>query len=159
VESWWIPTYIRPEVWKRAQYFSCARKAIAYLEAHIAEPISLQSAANAACTERTAFSKSFRRKTGITFCSFVRPYRVSLAAAKLEKSDQPVIQIAYHVAFGDTSTFERAFKRTVGTTPSVYRARVVEGRWALPRWRPRTGATPSASAGKRPRGQQRQQRG
>ncbi len=124
--------YVKPEAWKRAQYFSHARKAVAYLEAHVAEPITLQAAANAACMERTAFSKSFRRKTGVTFSEFVRAYRVSLAATTLEACDQPVVDIAYDVGFGDASTFERAFKRIVGMTPSAYRRSVIGNRWALP---------------------------
>jgi AraC-like DNA-binding protein len=132
VESSCVPIYVKAEARERAQYFSCARKAVAYLEAHVAEPMTLQAAANAACMERTSFSKSFRRSTGVTFCKFVRAYRVSLAATMLEASDQPVVDIAYDVGFGDASTFERAFKRITGITPSAYRRSVIRNRWALP---------------------------
>jgi len=75
--------------------------------------------------ERTTFSKAFKRKTGITFHEFVRAYRVSQAVSKMEQSDCSITEIAFSMGFNSLDTFERAFKKVTGTTPSQYRLEVL----------------------------------
>ncbi len=40
----------------------------------------------------------------------------------LETTDRPVEIVAHSVGFGSGTTFRTVFRRTVGTTPSRYRA-------------------------------------
>jgi AraC-like DNA-binding protein len=115
------PQFIEADVWKRAEYYSCTRKALEYIETSLDRPLRLGEIAAVACMERTAFSKSFRHKTGITFHEFVQAYRVSQAASRMEVSDCSITEVAFGVGFNSLDTFERVFKKIAGTTPSRYR--------------------------------------
>ncbi len=58
------------------------------------------------------------------FNQFVNDYRIRDAKTLLrdpEMSKEPIIQIAYQVGFNNKSTFNAAFKKSTGLTPSAYR--------------------------------------
>jgi AraC-like DNA-binding protein len=58
------------------------------------------------------------------FNQFVNDYRIRDAKTLLrdpERSKEPIIQIAYQVGFNNKSTFNAAFKKSTGLTPSEYR--------------------------------------
>lgn len=115
------PVFVDTNVWKRVKYYSCTRKALEYLESSIDTRVDMKKMAAMACMERTAFSRAFRHKTGMTPHEFIRAYRISLAAAMMEISDDSITEIAFSVGFGSLDAFGRAFKRVVGITPSQYR--------------------------------------
>ena len=125
------PAFIPLQAWKRAFYFSCTRRAVEYLQEHFDSHLNLAILAEVACMERTAFSKSFKRKTGTSFRQFLQAYRISQATEIMNRSDYSITEIAYAVGFGTLSTFERAFRKTVGTTPSQYRAEVMRNNGLL----------------------------
>lgn len=120
------PAFVETNVWKRVKYYSCTRKALEYLEKSIDTHVDMNEMAAMACMERTAFSKAFRHKTGITPYQFVQAYRVSLAAARMEISDDSITEIAFSVGFGSLDAFGRVFKKVVGITPSQYRRELLE---------------------------------
>jgi AraC-like DNA-binding protein len=120
------PRFIESDVWRKAIYFCTSRKAIQHLEGHLDEPNDLNTIASVAGMERTAFSKSFKRKTGITFHKFVQAYRVSMAVDKMQQSDESITSIAFELGFNSVATFERAFKKVTGQTPSGYRAQLIQ---------------------------------
>jgi AraC-like DNA-binding protein len=115
------PAFISETVWKRALYFSCTRRIVDHLSAHSDQDVRLQNMAEIACMEKTAFSRSFKRKTGLTVHEFVQAFRISKAAEKMMSSDYSITEIALEVGFGSLATFERTFKKIVGATPSTYR--------------------------------------
>lgn len=119
------PVFIDSCVWWRALYFPATRKATEYLQSHVEEAFSLSAAAGVACMERTAFSKSFRRRTGVTFRDFAQAYRISRAVEIMKIADKPISEIAFDVGFGSIATFERVFKKITGETPSRCRNRIV----------------------------------
>jgi AraC-like DNA-binding protein len=122
------PKFIRADVWKRAQYYSCTRKVLEYLEKEEKSfdgSLGLREMAAIAGMERTAFSKAFKRKTGITLHEFIHAYRVSQAAMRMEASESSITDIAYTVGFDSLGTFERVFKKITGTTPRHYRLEVL----------------------------------
>jgi AraC family transcriptional regulator len=67
------------------------------------------------------FLRTFRRVAGVTPHQFILTRRLHHAAVRLRTSDAPVVDIALESGFGDLSTFNRQFRRTIGTTPSRYR--------------------------------------
>ncbi|MGF7229711.1 MAG: helix-turn-helix domain-containing protein, partial [Candidatus Saccharibacteria bacterium] len=48
---------------------------------------------------------------------------LDLAKRLLSSSDRPLVDIAYAAGFSSQANFNRAFRKAVGTTPSLYRAR------------------------------------
>jgi AraC family transcriptional regulator, arabinose operon regulatory protein len=120
------PLFIESDVWKRATYFCASGKAVQYLGKHLGEPSDLNTISNAVGMERTAFSKSFKRKTGIAFHKFAQAYRISMAVAKMQQSDESITAIAFDLGFNSVATFERTFKQITGQTPSSYRAQLLQ---------------------------------
>jgi AraC-like DNA-binding protein len=126
------PPFMGNDVWKKASYFSCTRKVIGYLEKHFDTPIDLGKMAEVACMEKHAFSKSFKRKTGITPHKFMQIYRVGRATIRMEMSDCSVTEVAFGVGFNSLETFERVFKEITGSSPSSYRLNTLRKNGILP---------------------------
>ena len=95
-----------------------------YVLANYEDHITLEIAADIAGLERTSFSRFFRQKTGLCFTQWLRIVRVKRAKELLARRNRAVTEVAFAVGFRDLSTFERAFKRIEGVTPSCYKSRV-----------------------------------
>lgn len=91
-----------------------------YIEAHLAEKITLESTARQFLVSQSTISQTFRQKLGISFYRFVTQRR--LIAAKTEiLAGKPLETLYETVGFSDYSTFYRAFRREYGISPSQYR--------------------------------------
>lgn len=69
--------------------------------------------------------RSLRRRMdaeGKTFNSVANDAQAILAKNLLRNTQHTIQEVAYELAFADTSSFHRAFKRWTGTTPLAYRA-------------------------------------
>lgn len=58
---------------------------------------------------------------GLTFSEVLARTRVSRAAAWLENSDKPIVEIAFDLGYRDSSNFTRAFRRVAGVPPQAFR--------------------------------------
>jgi len=79
---------------------------------------------------RTYISHLFSDKLHIRFNDYINSLRVSYACRYLEGDDYSVTEIADLVGFGTTRTFDRAFLKCMGRTPSEYRRRAGEQKTA-----------------------------
>ncbi len=93
-----------------------------FIEANVAERISLAAMARKAGMSAYHFLRIFRRLVGLTPHQFVLRARLHRAATLLKRSDQPVSTIALDAGFEDLSTFNRRFRRVMGVAPGLYRA-------------------------------------
>jgi transcriptional regulator GlxA family with amidase domain len=73
--------------------------------------------------ERT-FTRRFRRATGHSPIAYVQRVRVEEAKRRLERTSEPVEDIAYAVGYEDPASFRRVFKRIAGVAPGVYRRKL-----------------------------------
>ncbi len=96
--------------------------ALRRIEAEAAEPLSLADLADGAAASPYHFLRTFRQVVGMTPYQFILHTRLSRAAARLLRSDEPVSAIALDAGFGDLSTFNRRFRRLMGCAPAAYRA-------------------------------------
>lgn len=127
-----IPKLIPVAIWNRATYSVRIRAIIEFLREHLDEPFVLRKMAQVACMEKTSLSRMFKRKTGVTLREFLHVYRISRAVELMQLSDSSVTQIAFEVGFNSVGTFERAFRKTLGVTPSAYRTEILRRRELLP---------------------------
>ncbi len=99
-----------------------------YVERNLHVWLTLERAAQIVSLEPTYFSSEFRRVTGCTFRDWNRAIRIERAKRSLQKRGSTVLSIALSVGYRDLTTFERAFKKCVGMSPSAYRAKYVPPR-------------------------------
>jgi AraC-like DNA-binding protein len=75
----------------------------------------------------SAFSRSFRKHTGLTFVQYVNAMRIELACQHLTQDDLNITKICYEVGFNNVSNFNRQFLLLKGMTPSKFRTLYREG--------------------------------
>jgi AraC family transcriptional regulator len=97
------------------------RKAIAYIEEHLAEPISLEVLAGLARLSPGYFCRAFRRSFGMPPQRYQQSERIGRAKTLLAKHGASVTEVGLTVGYNDASTFCTAFRRVTGVTPSSYR--------------------------------------
>jgi len=96
------------------------RKAVAYLHAHYAEPISRGDVASYVGVSERHLSRSFRQEMGVTLITYLNRYRVRRAKALLEAGDKSITEVAMDVGFSTGGYFTRVFRQEVGVSPSAY---------------------------------------
>jgi len=104
------------------EYYRRLNKVKQHVEANFCSKFSLEDAANVAGLEKKYFSSFFKSKTGICFKDWVASIRVKQAQAMMMRQNYSVTETCYAVGFGDLRTFERAFKKHTGMTPSEFKA-------------------------------------
>lgn len=111
VESIWAG--VRPEI--------CA--AIDYIENHITEALSIRQVAESVGYHPAYFSSLFKRELGMSYSDFLTSIRIQRAKEMLNHGGLTLQEIAESCGFSDLSYFSTKFKRTVGITPSQWRAK------------------------------------
>ena len=104
------------------QSYSTIAKAMSFIEAHLANPITLEEVASASGYSRTYFSRLFKEIVGINFKDYLERERVERASSLLENEKMSITEISYSVGFNSFSSFWRAFKKLKGVSPREWRA-------------------------------------
>jgi AraC family transcriptional regulator len=97
------------------------RKAVAYIEAHLAEPISLEALARLVGLSACYFCRAFRQSLGVPPQRYQLRQRIERAKTLLARRAASVTDVSLTVGYNDTSAFCTAFRRVTGLTPSAYR--------------------------------------
>jgi AraC-like DNA-binding protein len=95
---------------------------LAWLHAHLAEPVRVAQAAAQIHISPAALPRFFKRETGKTLVNYLNDLRVSEACVQLRQSRRPVAEIAAACGFASAAHFDRQFKRRLGCSPRHYRA-------------------------------------
>lgn len=61
---------------------------------------------------------------GRSFYDYINEQRIAKVQRELRRSDRAVLDLALEVGFNNKSTFNKAFKKVTGTTPSAWRRQV-----------------------------------
>lgn len=102
------------------------KRAIEYIDAHLAEPIRLEDIAQSTGLTRMHFAAQFRASTGMGPHDYLLQRRIETAQVMLAKTRQGVLEIAHTTGFRSQAHFTTVFKRRVGETPARYRALVCD---------------------------------
>ena len=92
-----------------------------YIRKHYANKLTMVQAADYVHLNPSYFSKLFRSKTGVTFTEYLTNVRITQAKQLLLNTDDRICDICLNVGFSDNVTFNRAFRRVVGVSPTDYR--------------------------------------
>src|SRR5215469_14101935 len=97
-------------------------RAMAHVEAHAFEPLSLDALADVAGLSPYHFARQFNARYGLTPMAFVRARRLGLAAKQLSAGKPAsLVELAFDAGFETQEGFTRAFKRAFGVSPGRYR--------------------------------------
>jgi AraC family transcriptional regulator len=97
------------------------RTVVAYIEDHLAEPISLATLAQLARLSPYHFSRAFKQSFGVPPHRYHTSRRIEHAKTLLANPAQSVTDIGLTVGFCEASSFSAAFRRGTGQTPTSYR--------------------------------------
>jgi transcriptional regulator GlxA family with amidase domain len=114
------------DVRRRIAYYPRALSAARYVEAHIGQPIRLETVASLAGMTPCAFSRYFAEKVGITFSTLVKTLRIERAVGQLEMRAGAISALATQTGYQSCCTFSRAFKDVMGQSPTQYRRRILQ---------------------------------
>ena len=96
-------------------------KILYYCSKHYKESISIESVANALNISKSTVSHTFSSKLKIGFCQYLNSIRLTEARLLLRNTDMSITDIAQSVGFETIRTFNRAFLKDRGISPSQYR--------------------------------------
>lgn len=104
-------------------------KWLAELTSHLKRPesfgITLDDMSKMCKKSIEHISRSFKKHLGITVSDFMNEQRLVYSANLLLNTNLSIVDICYDCGFGNMSYFYRKFKEKFGTTPQVFRKRVV----------------------------------
>ncbi|MEL6527459.1 MAG: AraC family transcriptional regulator [Chloroflexota bacterium] len=109
---------IKPAIDVQAHRF---QKSLDYIEAYLAEDISLGDLAALEGLSVYHFSQTFKEQTGQSPHQYILTERVRRAQHLLDTTQLSIAEIAQEVGFSSQSHLHRHFKRLVGITPGTYR--------------------------------------
>ncbi|MBX3188020.1 MAG: helix-turn-helix transcriptional regulator [Labilithrix sp.] len=89
-----------------------------YIEAHLAEDVSLLRLARVAGVSASHLRALFKRSVGVPVHEYVIQRRVERARVLLARGDQPASEIALEAGFSHQSHMARCMRRVLGVTPA-----------------------------------------
>jgi AraC-like DNA-binding protein len=108
----------RPKVAELARWR--LRRVTEYVEANLAEPLSLGDLAAAAGLTRMHFAAQFRVATGLPPHEYLLRRRIERAQEMLLEERSSLVEVALSVGFQTQSHFTSVFKRFVGQPPRTW---------------------------------------
>jgi AraC family transcriptional regulator len=97
------------------------RKAVTYIQEHLAETISLEALAQRVGLSACHCCRAFRQSFGMPPQRYQLSQRIERAKTLLAKYAASVTDIGLTVGYNNASAFCTAFRRITGLTPSAYR--------------------------------------
>ena len=94
---------------------------LTFIEAHLEEPLHLDTLARVVHFSPYHFHRIFRGMVGESVKSYVRRLRLERAANRLVFGDRPVVEIALDAGYETHESFTRAFRSKFGQTPTEHR--------------------------------------
>ncbi len=107
----------------RTRSFQIAQAVRRYVDAHYAEDISLQSAADYVRLSASYLGPLFKAVCGVSFRAYLRMIRVAKAKELMRDPSLNLSEIAQRVGFEDENYFSHVFLEVTGTRPGQYRNR------------------------------------
>jgi AraC-like DNA-binding protein len=96
-------------------------EALAFVEEHFTEAISLNTLAKEAAMSISKFTAAFKRHTGLSAAAYISRFRMEKAADMLKNTSVPIGEVAVMVGYKHHASFSAAFQEQFGIVPGVFR--------------------------------------
>jgi AraC-type DNA-binding domain-containing proteins len=116
-----VSNMFEPEEIVRSSKSRRIAKVCEYIEKNHKEDIRLADVAALVNMSGSAFSHFFKKRTGISYITYLNNLRVTHACNLLESTTLSASEICYECGFNNKSNFIRIFTRKKGMTPIQYR--------------------------------------
>lgn len=113
---------LRPDALMRLEYYNRLQAVFEYIHQNFQEQIPVDKLAELAGLSVSRFFKVFQDASGMSPNQYVLNFRLS-RAQELLIGDACIHKIASLTGFGDQFYFSRIFKKKLGLSPSLFRAR------------------------------------
>jgi AraC-like DNA-binding protein len=97
-------------------------RAMTYIEAHLAERLTVGDVARAANLSTRSLMRFFRKEVNTTVVDFILRRRVARARQLLQQKGRTCAEVAFECGFGSIQHFNRIFRRFEGVSPTRWRA-------------------------------------
>ena len=101
--------------------YQYVREAIAFIERHYGENISVPQIAQQVAVNPVYLNKLFKLATGKTISEYLNYYRIEMGKELLLREDATVNAVASGLGYNDVRSFIRFFKKFTGLTPKDFR--------------------------------------
>jgi AraC-like DNA-binding protein len=98
-----------------------AERAAAFIEAHLAEPLTAARIAQSVGRSQNHLAAAFRRRFGMTLPRYALQRRMEHARYLLESTDLPIGRVAERVGVADPHYFNKLVRRFLGSSPTCVR--------------------------------------
>ncbi|MGL6342610.1 MAG: AraC family transcriptional regulator [Waterburya sp.] len=110
-------------------YYSRFRKILEYIDDHLDDDLTVEHLSNVAAFSKYHFHRQFSELFGMSAYKYVQLTRLKRASYQLAFRDQmQIIDISLMSGYENHESFSRAFKKSIGQTPSEFRE--------CPQWNP-----------------------
>ena len=99
---------------------------IKFIDRNIFEKIDLKMIAHEVGYNYSYISDVFKKKTGITIQKYISNRKIQEATELLKFGKLTINQVAQKLNYANVQSFNKAFKRTIGYSPSEYLTRLKE---------------------------------
>ena len=97
------------------------KHAMAYIQQHYREKLTLEDVARQVNLSPFHFSRVFKQYAGCAPMEYAQKIRMDMAKCLLKTTDLPIEQIAERVGYGSASSFANMFTQKVGLSPTQFR--------------------------------------
>ncbi len=108
---------IGQEMLRQKNGFDQIRPALEYIRDKFATPMKIAEIASVCHMSESHFRRLFEENLGMTPVDYLNQVRIKKACDLIRKTGYSMEEIAVKVGFSTTSTFNRNFKRIIGTSP------------------------------------------
>ncbi|MBK1880623.1 AraC family transcriptional regulator [Pelagicoccus mobilis] len=105
----------------RQAYFAELAPAVAHIEKHFREEISISALAEMSKLSSTQFNFRFRTLLRLSPSEYILKLRIEAAQHLLNSSEKSIADIGFEIGFYDQSHFTKRFRKATGITPLAYR--------------------------------------
>ncbi|MDY3128815.1 MAG: AraC family transcriptional regulator, partial [Berryella intestinalis] len=104
-----------------ARQRNLVRQAQSYIDRNLGAAPSIEEIAEALYVSKSHVCAAFKRETGTTIARWTSDLRIERSLVLMENPANSLSHIAHSVGFSHLSSFSKAFKQTLGISPSAWR--------------------------------------
>ena len=101
-------------------------EACLYIAENCVKPLTLNEVASEVGASKSHFAHLFKAYTNMTFVDFLTTERIKLAESLFPNPKLHIIDIAFESGFSSISSFNRAFRKVKGCSPTEFRATMID---------------------------------